>query len=133
MKFFAGLMMLVGALTLAGGGDMRGKVTEYGIFQTIGEEHIEKTPDAPSGYSRRPDASAIVKTTDRIPAKMGLRFGISYQIDNVRLPDGEHDVQVNFRYPQMTRPDGKTSTEFTLPHKCLVKDGRAYGGRRLRL
>lgn len=80
------------------------KINAYGIYATSGE-NIVSTPGTTSGWTRRIGKFSLVEQTDRIPARMGIRFEIDYTIYG--LPANQ---TVGFSkvvsHPPMTPPGG---------------------------
>jgi len=105
--------------------DAQGKVLNYGLFKPSGEEKIVKSPETTSGFTRIPAGTSIlIASTNRIPARLGVRFGMWYEITNVAAPDGEIEVTKIARHPTIKKPDGTTAMGFTFVEKQWVKAGR---------
>jgi hypothetical protein len=121
------VIVLALSATQLSGADVQGKVLNYGIFKKADKEEIIKTPETPSGVTRVPAGTlAIVSATNRIPAKIGIRFGITYEVSNLSAKNGEFiEVVKVTKHPAMTKPDGIASKGFTIVERVAVKDGRA--------
>jgi hypothetical protein len=106
------------------------KIINYGIVTNEPKpKAVLVEPSAPSGVLRKFAAKemAFLETTDRIPAKLGIRFGLAFEIYN--LPDVPHiGLRTRVLHPAMKKPDGKTSTEFEYVRRLAVKSGKTYGG-----
>jgi len=118
-------MMLSASHVLAA--DVTGKVLAYGIYKRAEKEELIKTPETPSGVTRRPVGTMyIATTTNRIPARIGTAFGLHYEISNLDLKDGETvEITKVTTHPPMKKPDGTVSTSFTFVEKDTVKDGKS--------
>jgi hypothetical protein len=122
------LFLLSACLSGASASEIKGKITSYGIFKISGKEEIVKSPETTSGITRIPAGTPTLTTsTDRIPAKIGVRFGMWYEISNLPISDGEVELTKIARHPVVTKPDGSISTGFTFIEKLQVKDGRVIG------
>jgi hypothetical protein len=120
--------LLAASFSVASAGETQGKVASYGLFKTSNKEEIVKSPETTSGVTRIPAGTPILTiSTNRIPAKIGVRFGMWYEITNVPAPDGEIEVTKIAKHPAITKPDGTTSKGFTFVEKQWVKDGRIVG------
>ena len=106
------------------------KITNYGIVTNEPQpKAVLVEPSAPSGVLRKFAAKemAFLETTDRIPAKLGIRFGLAFEIYN--LPDVPRiALRTRVFHPPLKKPDGKTSTEFEYVRRLAVNGGKTYGG-----
>jgi hypothetical protein len=111
------------------------KITNYGIVTNQPPpKAIYLEPSAPAGISRKYAAKDMVflETTDRIPAKLGTRFGLAFEIFN--MPNFPHvALRTRVRHPPMKKPDGTTTTEFEYTRQLAVTNGATYGGTSYRL
>ena len=109
---------------------IQGKVTGYGIFGVSKETRkiIIKSQETPSGRSWAQFGLPILMTpTNRVPAKMGVRFGIIYEINNVPNPDGLIILTKITRYPPIIKPNGTISGGYTSFEEHRVKSGKVVG------
>jgi hypothetical protein len=107
---------------------IQGKITGFGIFRFASKEEFIKSPETPSGVTRVTVGTPIlVSATNVIPAKIGLRFGMSYEISNISGPDRVIDVTKIARHPRITKPDGTTTDGFTFVEKQNVQGGKVEG------
>ena len=121
-------LLLTTVCSVEAAADIQGKIVNYGLFKVSGKEEILKSPETPSGVTRVPAGTPILTaTTNRIPAKIGVRFGMWYEITNLPIKDGELEVVKSATHPAITKPDGTTSKGFTFVEKQWVKDGRVVG------
>jgi hypothetical protein len=128
LRLIASFVFLLFCCSFARAADMKGKVVSYGIFTVSGKEEIVRSPETPSGVTRIPAGNPLLTAaTNRIPAKLGVRFGMWYQVDNVVAADGEIEVTKIARHPTITKPDGTTSKGFTFIEKARIKDGGVLG------
>ena len=123
------LFLITGCNAMATSEDVSGTIVRYGIIRPPDTYEKVKTPGTDSGVARglheMPTFSII---TNRIPAKLGTRFGFSYEINNLRVPDGTVIDVVRFeRCPAMSKPDGTTFTGAERPVRLPVVGGKADG------
>ena len=121
---------MVTCVSVAGLPPVQGKVLCYGIIGVRGDtkEITVKSPETLSGFSRRSDREPILLVpTNRIPAKIGVRFGMKFEISDVPEPDGLAQVTVIVRYPPITKPDGTVSVGFKRSEEAPVKKGKVTG------
>jgi len=106
---------------------INGKVITFGQYQAIGQENIIETPNTPSGKSRVPSTGFVfLNATNVIPAKLGVRFGMEYEISNIPEPDGPITVTVIKSHPRMTKPDGSFSQSFKSVEPAFLKSGKIH-------
>ena len=111
----------------AEGAEIKGKVLSYGIFGFQGEVQKVKTPGTPSGSVGVINGVPVLMTaTNRIPAKIGVQFGMFYEISNLRNPNGVVMVTKICRHPPITRPDGTVWTHFAVTETPRVRDGWVF-------
>jgi hypothetical protein len=130
MKRLYSLILLVSVCCVfASTPGIQGKVTSFGIFRVAGKEEIIPAPEMPSGLNRiiRTDDAILVSSTNVIPAKIGVRFGMKYEISNLPGPDGLVVVTEVAKHPRITKPDGTTADGFTSVQKYLVHEGKIVG------
>jgi Domain of unknown function (DUF3859) len=128
LRLIASFVFLLFCCLFARAADMKGKVVSYGIFTVSGKDEIVRSPETPSGVTRIPAGNPLLTAaTNRIPAKIGVRFGMWYQVGNVVAPDGEIEVTKIARHPTITKPDGTTSQGFTFIEKARIEDGSVLG------
>ncbi len=122
------IALLLTAFCSAGSAaEMSGKVLNYGIFEFRGTVHPVKTPGTPSGFSRPlGDVPTLLTATNRIPARIGIRFGMFYEINNLPLTNGELTVTIVYRHPPMTSPDGTVSSQFNVSGMVRVNDSSVF-------
>jgi len=118
----------VACLLGANGVRSPGQGSQLGLFRFSGKEEIVKSPETTSGVTRvAPGTPILVASTNRVPAKIGVRFGMSYEIVNVAASDGEIKVTKIARHPKITKPDGTVSEGFTFSEPQWIKGGRVVG------
>ncbi len=122
------LLIFVTCCCVASTIGIQSKILNCGIFRFSSKEEVISSPETPSGITRVPAGAPIfVSATNRIPARIGIRFGMTYEINNLPVPDGEVEITKIAKHPLITKPDGTTSTGFTFVEKQLVKDGHVVG------
>ena len=107
-----------------------GVIKNYGVIDNKSKSpNVIKDKASPSGETRKYKFKDLqfLETTNKIPVRKGIRFGLSYEFRNLPV-----DKYVNFNlkvtHPKMQRPDGQITTEETYDRKLPVKNGQAYGG-----
>jgi hypothetical protein len=110
-------------------GTSRGKVLDYGIVAPHPRGKTVATPQTPSGVTQLPELPPrITTTTDRIPAKLGVQFGIAYEITGLAAKDDEEvEVELSVSFPDMTKPDGSVTKGFNYTAKSPVAGGVLCG------
>jgi hypothetical protein len=68
-------------------------------------------PATTSGGVRSYFEIRIVRTTNEVPAERGVQFGIAHEFLNIPALD---KVEMVVTHPDMTKPNGTTSTGFRL-------------------
>jgi len=113
-------------VTYVNAGEPKGRILKYGIFKQTEKEEIIRTPETPSGVTRIPAGyMSIVTVTNRIPARIGIKFGIRYEVTNLNVKDGDFfEITKVTTHPPMKKPDGKTWGSFSFAEKAPVKNGR---------
>lgn len=107
-----------------------GQILIAGPFTAGGRENILKTPETPSGKTRTAEADGritFLAETNRIAAEITGRFGFAYAVTNLNLPDGEIKITKKVVHPALTRPDGKSSTNFVFQESLSIKSGGGIG------
>lgn len=89
-----------------------GRIVGGGTYTVTDNYKMLKTLKAGSGLSRLyMDPPTFTAVTDRIPAKLGIRFGIVFELTN--LPRARYatvGIVLVTKHPLVRRPDGTTST-----------------------
>ncbi|MEY2556850.1 MAG: hypothetical protein QOE34_275 [Verrucomicrobiota bacterium] len=109
----------------ANAGDIKARIVGYGTYKVSDKYKRIETQDAPSGAGRSYNEGPIfTAVTDHIPARMGIRFGIVFELTNLPAFPGTMDLVQVLKYPPIHKPDGTTSTRFERPLKLAVSNGR---------
>ena len=110
------------------------EITDYGIItKTSTQKGMMDDPSAPGETVRLYSARdmTFLSTTTRIPAKLGLRFGVSYKISN--LPKTQYiNLTTQILHPPMTGSDGSIKTEAHWSRRVEVRNGFTFGGESYR-
>jgi hypothetical protein len=106
---------------------LRGKIIGYGTYKAPGQYKRLESPEAPSGAGRSyNEVPTFTATTDRIPAKIGTRFGIAFELTTLPATyDGTLELVQVSKNPPVRRSNGTTSTGFERPLKVEVRSGHA--------
>ncbi len=127
-KLYSLFCLMCACCVFASVSGIQGKVTSFGIFRFTGQDEVIKTPETSSGVTRAVSGTRIlVSATNVIPAKIGLRFGFTYEISNVPASDGPTTITKVVRHPRITKPDGTKIDGFTFAEPQYVQGGRVFG------
>jgi hypothetical protein len=127
-RLYTLVFLAITCVAIASTQGIQGKITNFGIFRSASKEEVIKSPQTPSGVTRVDVGGPIlVCATNIIPAKIGILFGMSYEISNVPGPDRVIDVTKIARHPRITKPDGTTTDGFTSIEKQPVLGGKVEG------
>jgi Domain of unknown function (DUF3859) len=122
------LAFIVPCCCLAESPVVEGKVTSFGLFKFPSKPQIVSTPETPGGATGRlTDAPILITATNRVPAKIGVRFGITFEITRLPVPDGVVGLTKIVRHPLITAPDGATSSRYKTIQRFDVRGGKVVG------
>ena len=109
-------------------GDPVGKILAFGMFKQT-NAHLIKTPETPSGTTLNlDDLPLLVASTNQIPARIGIMFGVNYEISDLDLKDGDFvTVRAIKVWPPLRKPDGMICESNTSYWKLRVQNGKARG------
>ena len=103
---FVALLITAPCISAKTDDTVTGKITAFGIVRVPSEHNDVRTSSPPGNKSREfLKEPVLVRTTTRIPAKIGTWFGIFYQ---VRVPVGAGEIELSHvtRSPGLHLPDG---------------------------
>jgi Domain of unknown function (DUF3859) len=121
------LLLIAACFVQPGVAGVRGTVINYGITVMSGKQIKVPSPLSPTGVRTIGD-NIVIHKTDRIPARIGLSFGITYHIDDLPFRDGEViKVVRTITFPSMTKPNGSKLNRVDATFELLVNNGRAFG------
>jgi len=128
-KLFLLLTLMFAWCVVAESADVRGRVISYGLFKIPAKGESVKAPKTPTGETQvienvPQNKPVLISSTNRIPAKIGIQFGMWYEIANVPVANGEVEVTAVVKHPTITKPDGESSIGFTVVENVSVKDQR---------
>jgi hypothetical protein len=107
IKHLLALLLLIMPCVAANAEDaVTGKITGFGIFRVPAEHRDVRTSSPPGNVSREFTGNPVlIRSTTRIPAKIGTWFGILYR---VRVPAGAGEIVLSHvtRSPGLHLPDG---------------------------
>jgi hypothetical protein len=100
-----------------------GRIVGGGTYTVTNKYKVLKIPDATPGSNRfYTDPPTFTAVTDRIPAKLGVRFGIVFELTNLpKMQSATVGIVLVTKHPVMRRPDGTTSTGTKLPLRMAVR------------
>ncbi len=103
---FAALLLTIPCILANSDDRITGKITGFGVVNVPVEHRDVRTSSTPNRVSREfLQQPELLRSTTRIPAKMGTWFGIFYQ---VRVPAGAGEIELTHvtRSPGLHLPDG---------------------------
>ena len=120
------ILLISFCFSVVNAGEVTGKIISYGIFAVPIKYATQEVSQALSGtmriYSGLPN---LMVATNHLTAKIGVHFGIIYEISNLPVKDGEKVELVRvYKYPTIKKLDGTTSQGYEWKPKEFVKDGR---------
>jgi len=122
------IFLMVAFCSIAATPTVQGRITSYGLFRFPSKPVFENAPGAPEGISGKlARAPILISETNRVPAKTGVRFGLTFEITNMPVPDGVVKLTKIVRHPLMTKPDGTTSNQYTSIEKFAAQGGKVVG------
>jgi Domain of unknown function (DUF3859) len=105
-------LLTVACSGTAGAESLKGRIVGGGTYTVTDNYKMLRTYDPTPGWNRmHMDPPTFTAVTGRIPAKLGVRFGIVFELTN--LPKAQSaTVGIVFvtKHPPVRRPDGTTST-----------------------
>jgi hypothetical protein len=102
--------------------ETKGRIINFGLIEPITKERREDSPETTAGI-RRIARWKVTKRTGKIPARIGLQFGIEFFVTG--LPSNSVVIlRKTVNHPMITKPDGKASKGYTRHMPILTtKDG----------
>lgn len=106
------LLAIVGSVTADAGG-LKGRIVGGGTLVATKEFRDLTTSASGLGGTRLyEDPPTFTAVTDRIPAKLGISFGIVFELTNLpKTRNAAVRIVLVTKHPPVRRPDGTTSTE----------------------
>jgi len=98
------------------------QITQAGIYEAESVEKVEAA-DTTTGYTTNASGLKLVKSTDRIPAKLGISFGFEYVLIGLE-PNKSFRLKKIISHPKITKPDGTVSEGYEM---MLTKTADAFG------
>ncbi len=99
-----------------------GEVTEFGYYKVKVDPKRYRNIASTSGYVKEGGEVVLEESTERVPLKIGRLFGFKFRISGF---ENKRSVQLKLvvTHPEITRPNGSTSTGYSYPVAFDVKDG----------
>jgi hypothetical protein len=129
-SLFAVVLLFTATHGLAQPTNATGKVNDYGMYRTtqLIPQNLVKTPESIVGLDKTPGRGVhLISITNRIPAKLGVHFGMRFTLLNLPVPDGVVGITKIARHPLMVKSDGTVSTCYTNVQKQIVRAGWTAG------
>jgi hypothetical protein len=106
------VLLIVAGSAAADAEGLKGRIVGGGTYTVTDKYKVLKTPGSPSGLSRLyMDPPTFTAVTDRISAKIGVRFGIVFELTNLpKIQNATVGIVLVTKHPLVRRPDGTTST-----------------------
>lgn len=122
------ITLLIAGCSGQSGTDPQGRILNFGLVTFSGQAREVADPKVPTGKRWHVEDVTFTVQTNRIPARIGVRFGVSYQISNLLTDDGTDVLHtVVYRHPPIPLPSGGTSTVNERLGTRPVSDGKAKG------
>ncbi len=104
-----------------------GTVQAYGILNVVTDEKVERAPGTTSGERRTAERAFVGEQTEKIPARLGVRFGFEYRLTG--LPKDEVVVlRKVLVHPLIKTPDGKEKRGYAVNLKRqTTEEGTRWG------
>lgn len=99
------------------------EIVDYGILAQAKVLEAREAPGAATGKELIIDATRIYERTERIPARLGLRFGVRHVFRNIPADDL---LEVIVTHPPMVQPSGEAITVSRV-RKDPISTGTSYG------
>lgn len=89
--------------------NVEAKINKFGLYQIMGPSKVIKTPKTTAGKTRDISKTTInyLNETTNVPAKIGTRFGYSYQTSGM-LSNHKVKIKKVFKHPQFKGQKGFT-------------------------
>ena len=115
---FFGFLFVIQPTTAA----VKGEVTEFGYYKMTADPKRYRNIASTSGYVKEGGDVELVESTEHIPLTKGRLFGFKFRISGF---ENKRSVQLNLivKHPEITRPNGSTSTGYSYPVAFDVIDG----------
>jgi hypothetical protein len=105
--------------------DIHCAITSYGVTALDNKQIVVRDSHSPTDRRHLVETAKVTSVTSRIPAQIGVSFGVQYEINDIPLKDGEIiEVDRDITFPLMRKPDGSTSNTYHGTIKLAVKNGR---------
>ena len=99
-----------------------GQLTQAGIYEAASVKKV-KAPVTDTGYTSNATGLKLIKSTDNIPAKLGLTFGFEYVLIGLE-PNKPFSLKRIISHPKITKPDGSVSEGYEM---MITKQADAFG------
>ena len=121
--FIVALFALIYFPSVSGAFQMvSGQITQAGIYEAESIEQM-KAPETTTGYTSTAKNMKLVKTTDTIPAKLGISFGFEYVLIGLE-PNKNFNLKKIISHPKITKPDGSISEGYEM---MITEQADAFG------
>ncbi|RJP84583.1 MAG: DUF3859 domain-containing protein [Desulfobacteraceae bacterium] len=99
-----------------------GTITQAGIYEAESVKKIE-AKETTAGYTSTATGMKLVKTTDTIPAQLGITFGFEFVLIGLE-PNKPFSLKKIISHPKITKPDGSVSEGYEM---MITEKADAFG------
>jgi hypothetical protein len=99
-----------------------GEITQAGIYEAESVEQVN-APETTTGTTTTAKGLKLVKTTDIIPAKLGISFGFEYVLIGLE-PNKDFQLKKIISHPKIKKPDGSVSEGYEM---MVTEKADAFG------
>jgi hypothetical protein len=97
-----------------------GRVTEYGIYDVFGRERVISGAPTPDGTVTLFSQYRFAQHTDRVPARIGVRFGFTYVLEGIT--EQTVDLQKVVKHPTFRNARGKIERMYSVTYRDTRAD-----------
>jgi Domain of unknown function (DUF3859) len=109
-------------------GAPRGKVVEFGVTKSSGEEHLRPNPDALDGQQATVRGGPkFTAHTTFVPAKLGVSFGLGFLLSGID-ETGSVELKKIVKHPRMKNAKGEEEDQYTMTETRPVRNGSVSAG-----
>lgn len=108
-NFFFAAVCLCFAAQVRGAAIQDAMIVDFGIYKGAGETSVDMK-NSPSGKLLVGGAANLVKQTDKIPAKIGVKFGFRFSLSD---KEKKRNLKFVYLFPKIKNPQtGQVSNRF---------------------
>ncbi|MEY2518320.1 MAG: hypothetical protein QOF24_79 [Verrucomicrobiota bacterium] len=117
------VLLTIACSAAANAEGLKGRIVGYGTYTVTNNFRVIETPSSSAGVARAfMDPPTFTSVTDRIRAKVGVRFGIVFELTNLpKIQNATVGIVLVRKHPPWRSPDGATSTHLERSVRMLVR------------